>query len=219
MKVGFIGAGFIARALAGHLIRNGHEVMLSNSREAKSLRSAAVALNCKVGTAEEAARFGDIVALTVPASAYQNIPAEALIGKIVIDIVNHYPDRDGPIPELENNSLATSELIARSLPGATVIKAFNAIMANHLKNHGKPTGTSGRRALPVAGNDRHAKQLVMSLVDECGFDAVDAGTLADSWKFERARPAYCIPLTKTKLEEVLANTGRQDFVTEYSWRE
>jgi hypothetical protein len=122
MKVGFIGAGFIARALAGHLIRNGHEVMLSNSREAKSLRSAAVALNCKVGTAEEAARFGDIVALTVPASAYQNIPAEALIGKIVIDIVNHYPDRDGPIPELENNSLATSELIARSLPGATVIK-------------------------------------------------------------------------------------------------
>jgi len=218
MKIGFIGAGFIARALAGHLIRNGHQVMISNSRDAKSLRSAAVALNCQVGTAKEAAQFGDIVVLAVPASAYKDIPAEPLAGKVVIDIVNYYPDRDGPIPELDDGVITTSQLIARSLPGAVVVKAFNAIMANDLQRDGKPAGASDRRALPVASDDAQAKKLIMALVDECGFDPVDAGTLADSWKFERARPAYCVPLNSQQLQKTLASTKRTDFVSEYSWR-
>lgn len=218
MKIGFIGAGFIARALAEHLIRNGYEVMLSNSRGPQTLRSAAAAMKCEVGTAQEAAQFGEIVALAVPIAAYQEIPADLLAGKIIIDIMNHYPDRDGPIPELTEEGLPTSALTARHFSKSRVVKAFNAIMANDLINDGSPAGTPNRRALPVASDDAQAKELVMTLVDQCGFDPVDAGTIEDSWKFERARPAYCVYLTKEQLGETLADTGRKAFVSEYSWR-
>lgn len=218
MKFGIIGAGFIARAFAAHAIRNGHEVMLSNSRGPQSLRSAAVAVRCQVGTAEEAARFGDVVVLALPMHSYQSIPAEPIGDKVVIDMNNYYPDRDGPMPELDAGAVTTSELIARHLPRARVVKAFNAIMANDLQDDGRPAGASDRRALPIAGDDAAAKQRVASLIETFGFDAVDAGPLAEGWRFERARPVYCVPFGKAALVQALATTTRDARVVEYSWR-
>jgi predicted dinucleotide-binding enzyme len=217
MQVGIIGAGFIARALAQNLMRAGHDVMLSNSRGPQSLRSAAAALKCKVGTVGEAAAYGEVVALAIPMSGWRDLPAEALAGKVVVDIMNHYPERDGPIPELEQG-LGTSELIARQLPGARVVKAFNAIMANDLQNNPRPAGAPDRKALPIAGDDAQAKAQVAALVEQVGFDAVDAGPLVEGWRFERARPAYCIPMDRATLSATLAASRREQFMGEYSWR-
>lgn len=217
-KIGIIGAGFIARALAKNLMAHGYEVMLSNSRGPQSLRSAVAALRCKVGTAQEAAQFGDMVAVAVPMSAWRELPVDALAGKIVIDIMNHYPERDGSIKELEQGASTTSELIASQLPGSRVVKAFNAIMANDLENNPRPAGSPERRALPIAGDDAEAKAQVAALVEEIGFDAVDAGSLAESWRIERARPAYCVPMDKPTLNSTLAATTRHSWVGEYSWR-
>ncbi|HSW17586.1 MAG TPA: NADPH-dependent F420 reductase [Ramlibacter sp.] len=217
-KIGIIGAGFIARALAKNLLALGHEVMLSNSRGPQSLRSATAALRCKVGTAQEAAQFGDMVAVAIPMSAWRELPADALAGKVVIDIMNHYPERDGSIEELEEGGLTTSQLIARQLPASRVVKAFNAIMANDLERNPRPAGSPDRRALPIAGDDAHAKAQVAALVEQIGFDMVDAGSLADSWRFERARPAYCVPMDKATLAATLDATTRASWVGEYSWR-
>ena len=192
--------------------------MLNNSRGPQNLRSALAALRCKVGTVQEAAQFGDMVAVAVPMSAWRELPAEALAGKIVMDIMNHYPDRDGLIEELEQGASTTSELIARQLPASRVIKAFNAIMANDLERNPRPAGSSERVALPIADDDAQAKAQVAALVEEIGFDVVDAGSLAESWRIERARPTYCIPIDKATLHSTLAATTRDSWVGEYSWR-
>ena len=148
----------------------------------------------------------------------QSWPAEALAGKIVMDIMNHYPDRDGLIEELEQGASTTSELIARQLPASRVVKAFNAIMANDLERNPRPAGSSERVALPIADDDAQAKAQVAALVEEIGFDVVDAGSLAESWRIERARPTYCIPMDKATLHSTLAATTRDSWVGEYSWR-
>ena len=218
MKIGIIGAGFIGRLIAIHGVRNGHEVMISNSRGPDSLRSAVAAIKCKSGFAVEAAKFGDVVFLAVPFSNYLLLPAQALAGKIVVDANNYYPDRDGAIPELDSGEATTSELTAAHLTGAKIVKAFNAIMANDLEKDGLPAGSAGRRALPMAGDDNAAKAVVAKLMNEFGFDVVDAGPLAEGWRFERARPAYCVPFKRDALANVLAGTTRDSRTAEYSWR-
>ena len=218
MKIGIIGAGFIGRLIAIHGVRNGHEVMISNSRGPDTLRSAVAAIKCKSGFAEDAAKFGDVVFLAVPFSNYRSLPVQALAEKIVVDANNYYPDRDGPIPELDSGKATTSELTAAHLKGAKLVKAFNAIMANDLEKDGLPAGSVGRRALPLAGDDKAAKAVVAKLMDEFGFDMIDAGPLSEGWRFERARPAYCVPFKRDELAKVLAGTTRQSRMAEYSWR-
>ena len=218
MRIGIIGAGFIGRGLALHAIRNGHDVMISNSRGPRTLGSAAAALRCQVGTADDAARFGDVVFLALPMHAYKEIPVAPLAGKVVVDVVNYYPDRDGPIETLDTGSTTTSEMIARHLPGAKLVKAFNAILANDLEKDARPSGTPGRRALPIAGDDLEAKAMVATLVDQFGFDVVDAGPLTEGWRFERARPVYCVRLEKDGLTRALRATDKSQFVAEGSWR-
>lgn len=218
MRIGIIGAGFIGRGLAIHAIRNGHEIMLSNSRGPRTLGSAAAALRCQVGTVDDAARFGDVVFLALPMHGYRDIPVVPLAGKVVVDVVNYYPDRDGPFEALDAGSTTTSELIARHLSGAKLVKAFNAILANDLEKDARSSGTPGRRALPIAGDDPEAKAIVGALVDQFGFDVVDAGPLAEGWRFERARPVYCIPLDKAGLSRALEATKKSQLVAEGSWR-
>jgi predicted dinucleotide-binding enzyme len=219
MKIGIIGAGFMGRLIAIHGVRNGHEVMISNSRGPDSLRSAVAAIKCKSGFATDAAKFGDVVFLAVPFSNYLSLPEEALAGKIVVDANNYYPDRDGPIPALDSGEATTSELTAAHLKGAKIVKAFNAIMANDLEKDGLPAGSAGRRALPMAGDDNAAKAVVAKLMDEFGFDVVDAGPLSEGWRFERARPVYCVPFKRDELVRVLAGTTRESLTAEYSWRQ
>jgi len=218
MNIGIIGAGFIGRLIAIHGIRNGHEVMISNSRGPSSLSSTVASIKCKSGYAEDAAKFGDVVFLAVPFSNYILLPAQALSGKIVVDANNYYPGRDGHIPALDSGKATTSELTAGHLKGAKIVKAFNAIMANDLEKDGLPAGSVGRRALPMAGDDKAAKAVVAKLMYEFGFDVVDAGPLAEGWRFERARPAYCVPFKQDDLASVLAGTTRESRMAENSWR-
>ncbi|MBU8545167.1 MULTISPECIES: NADPH-dependent F420 reductase [Roseomonadaceae] len=209
MKIGVIGAGFVGRAIGRLAVAAGHQVMLSNSRGPRSLFSLPSAIGCEIGTVEQAAGFGDIVVVAVPLSAYSAVPAAPLAGKVVIDTNNYYPERDGGIEALDRGATTTSEMLARHLPGSRIVKAFNAITMTDLERDGRPAGAPDRRALPLAGDDASAKALVVGLVDAFGFDALDAGVLSEGWRFERGRPAYCVPLNAANLARTLAGTSRQ----------
>ena len=218
MKIGIIGAGFIGRAVATLAVQNGHDVMISNSRSPKSLGSTVAAIGCKAGTAEEAAAFGDTVVLAIPFANRLSLPVAPLVGKVVLDANNYYPARDGPIPELDRHETTTSELTASHLVGARIVKAFNAILQGDLAEGGTPPHTAGRRALPIAGDDADAKQIARDLYDQFGFDTVDAGPLSEGWRFERAKPAYCIALDAAGLTTALAAAERDVELPHGSWR-
>lgn len=204
MKIGIIGAGFVGRAIAKLGISAGHQVMLSNSRGVQTLFSLRPMLGCEIGSVEEAIAFGDIVVIAVPLSAIQQLPAALLAGKAVMDAVNYYPERDGHIAELDRHQITTSEMLARQLPQARITKAFNAIPMTDLEADGLPAGSAHRRALPLAGDDSTGKQHVIRLYDQFGFDSVDAGALAEGWRFERGMPAYCVRMTAAELRQTLA---------------
>jgi 8-hydroxy-5-deazaflavin:NADPH oxidoreductase len=206
MKIGIIGAGFIARAVAAVAIKRGHEVMVSNTRGPDTLFSVVGTLGCRAGSPQQAAEFGDIVLVAIPLKGYQTIPAAPLEGKIVLDANNYYPERDGHIGELDRNETTTSELLARRLPKSKIVKVFNAIQAAHIESDGRPAGASDRRAQPIAGDDQVAKKLVAGLLTEFGFDVADAGPLIEGKRFQKDTPAYCVPLDSKKLREALAAT-------------
>ncbi|KKB64753.1 NADP oxidoreductase [Robbsia andropogonis] len=219
MKIGIIGAGFIGRAVAKLSLAAGHDVMVSNSRGPKSLSSIPSGIGCQVGTVEEAASFGNIVLLAIPFSAYTSIAPQLLAGKILMDANNYYPDRDGNIAPLDRHETTTSEMTAKHFASAKVVKTFNAILAKDLEEDGRPAGASDRRALPIAGDDIGAKATVADLLDQMGFDCVDAGSLKDSWRFERAKPAYCIRLDAENLTKALAAAERDVEVEHGAWRQ
>ncbi|RUR92286.1 NADPH-dependent F420 reductase [Pectobacterium polaris] len=208
MKIGIIGAGFVGRAIAKLAIQAGHQTMLSNSRDPKTLFSLRPMIGCDIGTPTQAAAFGDIVVIAVPLSAIGNLPIQALQGKFAIDAVNYYPERDGSVIALDAQQTTTSELLADTLPGAKIIKAFNAITMTHLESHSLPAGHPERRALPLAGDDPQGKTIVAELYDAFGFDGVDAGALSEGWRFERNMPSYCIRMTKAELTTALALASR-----------
>ncbi|MFJ7792600.1 NADPH-dependent F420 reductase [Pseudomonas sp. NPDC096950] len=219
MRIGIIGAGFIGRAVAQLVIAAGHEVMLSNSRGPQTLSSVLAGIRgSQVGTTEEAAQFGEVVLVAIPLEHYRSVPAQWLEGKTVLDANNYYPARDGHIVALDRYETTTSRLLAEHLPHSNVVKVFNAILAQDLLQDARPTAAPDRRALPVAADDPVAKALVIKLLDGIGFDAVDAGNLDESWRFERAKPAYCIALDKAGLKAALAAAERQVELPEGSWR-
>ena len=218
MRIGIIGAGFIGRALAAYAMRHGHAVMISNSRDPATLGSTVVALGCKAGTPQQAAEFGDAVAVAIPFKAFRAIPVDPLAGKLVLDANNYYPDRDGRFRELDDGSTTTSEMLAAHLRGARVVKAFNAILQKDLAEGGPLPGSANRRALPIAGDDNEAKRVAAKLHDQFGYDVVDAGPLAEGWRFQRAMPAYCIPLDMAGLQAALAAAQRGVEVPHGSWR-
>lgn len=190
--IGLIGAGHIGSQLARLAVANGYDVVISNSRGPESLASLIDELGprARAASPEEAATAGDMVVVTIPLKAYQTVPVEPLKGKVVIDTMNYYPQRDGRIGELDSESTTTSELLQRHLPGSKVVKAFNHIYAAQLTTDGKPAGTPNRRALVIAGDDPDAKAQVTHLLDRFGFDTVDAGPLSEGWRIQRDTPGY-----------------------------
>ncbi|MGP9420965.1 NADPH-dependent F420 reductase [Ewingella sp. AOP9-I1-14] len=200
MKIGIIGAGFVGRAISKLALAAGHQVMLSNSRDPKTLFTLTRTTQCEAGTPQQAAEFGDVVVIAIPLEAYRSVPAAPLVGKVVIDANNYYPDRDGRIPALDQHQTTTSEMLAKHLPESRVIKAFNAIRMDDLLSDGLPASAAERRALPIAGDDAQGKVIVTALLDEFGFDVVDAGGLAEGWRFEAGTPVYCVPLNKEQLK-------------------
>ena len=206
MLIGFIGSGNIGGTLAKLAVDAGHSVVLSNSRGPDTLAGLVAGLgpNARAATAAEAAAAGDIVVVTIPFGRYREVPVEPLNGKIVIDTNNYYFERDGHFPELDAGETTDTELLAAHLPGSRVVKAFNSIHYAHLAEQGQPAGTENRRALPIAGDDDEAKKTVTELIDQFGFDVVDAGPLAEGRRFQRDKPAYGPRFTATELREALA---------------
>ena len=162
----------------------------------------------RAADAVEAAKAGDIVVVTVPLKNYRKVPVEPLAGKIVIDTNNYYPERDGHIAELDNKSTTTSELLQAHLPTSRVVKAFNHIYAADLTTHGQPAGAKNRRALVIAGDDKDAKARVTQLLDQFGFDTVDAGPLREGWRIQRDTPGYGPRRTAGELRGDLAAAKR-----------
>jgi predicted dinucleotide-binding enzyme len=206
MRIGVIGSGHIGATIARRLVDEGHEVAISNSRGPETLEQAAAETGARPATVEDAARFGDIVVEAIPFGAYATLPAGALRGKVVIDASNYYPGRDGTIEAVENGT-ASSELVAQHLDGAHVVKAFNTIYWQRIRDEHKPAGDPDRQALPVAADDEDAKRLAFGLIDQVGFDAVDAGSLADSAKQEPGGPVYNRPMNAESLREALASAS------------
>lgn len=214
--IGFIGSGNIGSTLARLFIDAGHGVVLSNSRGPETLSDLVLSLGdqARAATAAEAAELGDVVVVTTPLRAYREVPVQPLAGKVVIDTNNYYPERDGNIAELDDESSTTSELLAAHLPESHVVKMFNAIFFEHLGAQGRPTGFPDRRALPMSGDDDNAKVVVQDLVDEIGFDVVDVGPLAQGWRFQRDTPAYVIGENVSALKELLEEAKRYRDMTD-----
>jgi hypothetical protein len=208
--IGLIGAGHIGSQLARLAVAHGYDVVISNSRGPDTLGALVAELGsrARAATPAEAAAAGDIVIVTIPLRAIATVPVQPLIGKIVIDTNNYYPQRDGHIPELDNESTTTAELLQRHVPASKVVKAFNHIYAAELTTHGQPNGTPNRRALAIAGDDAAAKRTVADMIDRFGFDVVDAGPLAEGWRIQRDTPGYGPRRTADELRRDLAAAKR-----------
>jgi predicted dinucleotide-binding enzyme len=216
VKIGFVGAGAIGQGLARLATAAGYSVTLSNSRGPESLRDLACGLGVHAATVGDAVEESDISVLTIPFNRLLDIDPVPFKGRVVLDTNNYYPTRDGQITELDDNLTTTSQLVQQHLRGATVVKAFNAIMAADLV---APFGLPGRRrALPIAGDDDAALAIAGDVHERIGFDVVSTGGLGDSWRFERAKPAYCIPLDRDGLIAALAAAERDVELPHNSWK-
>ena len=193
--VGIIGSGMIGGTVARLSVAAGHTVVLSNSRGPETLAELAAELGPRAtpATAEQAAEAGDLVLVSVPVKAFGDIPVKPLAGKPVMDTGNYYPQRDGHIAELDTGGLTSSGLLQRYLPEAHVVKVFNNIFYKHLRWLARPSGAQDRSALPIAGDDAAAKAAVTAFLDSIGYDSVDAGRLAASWRQEPGTPVYGSP--------------------------
>ncbi|QNP71113.1 NAD(P)-binding domain-containing protein [Streptomyces roseirectus] len=193
MRIGIIGAGNIGGNLARRFTALGHRVAVANSRGPHTLTALAEETGALPVTVSEAARGAQVVVVAVPVKAVAELPAGLLDGAapgvVVIDTGNYYPrERDGRIAAIEDG-LPESRWTEQCL-GHPVVKAFNGTYAQDLLDRGLPRGTPGRQALPVAGDDEAAKRTVRDLIDQLGFDTVDAGTLDDSWRQQPGTPSY-----------------------------
>lgn len=206
MKIGFIGSGHIGSIVAKKAIEAGHEVVVSNSRGPETLSDLVGSLGPKAsaGTAGQAAEQGDIVVVTIPLKDLKDVPVAPLAGKVVIDTMNYYPERDGQIAALDSGGSTTCELTAAHLPQSKVVKAFNSIQAAEIGSTARPKGDPARRALPIAGDDAQAKAVVAELIEAFGFDVLDAGPLREGFRFENGTPAYGARANHAELESLLA---------------
>jgi hypothetical protein len=211
MKIGIIGAGQIGGTLARRLTMLGHRVSLANSRGPASLATLAAETGATAVSVGDAVQGADIVVVTIPEKSVPLLPKDLFRDLpehvAVVDTGNYYPSfRDGTIAEIEGG-LTESGWVATHL-GRPVIKVFNNIMAHSLAEGGLPAGTKGRIALPVAGDDAPGKKLVLEVVDALGFDGVDAGSLAESWRQQPGTPVYCTDHDTEGVRRALAQADR-----------
>ncbi len=204
MNIGIVGSGNIGATAARLLAEAGHEVAVSNSRGPETLEGlvADIGPRARAATVEEAADFGEVVLVAIPFFAYETLPTDLLAGKTVVDAMNYYPGRDG---EMNLDGLGSSELLARHLPDARIVKAFNTMYYETLGAEGRPDAPPAERlVLFVAGDDAEAKAVVSGLIEEIGFASVDVGTLEDGRKQQPGSPIYNAPMNEAQAREELA---------------
>jgi hypothetical protein len=212
MKIGIIGAGNIGSMLTRKLTKLGHQVSVANSRGPETLKGLEKQTGAKAVTAKDAARGGGMVILTIPMKNVPDLPRDLLQGVpdsvVVIDTCNYYPQqRDGNISAIENG-LPESRWVEQQI-GRPVIKAFNSMRAQNQESLARPKGAPDRKALPVSGDDPRAKQMVMQLVEELGFDAIDGGGLDDSWRQQPGTPVYATDLNAEGVRQGLKHATPQ----------
>jgi predicted dinucleotide-binding enzyme len=208
--IGIIGAGHIGSHVARAAVAAGYNVVISNSRGPATLSELVAELgpHARAATAAEAAAAADFAVVTVPFKAIAEIPVEPLAGKVVIDTNNYYFERDGHYPEIDRGEQTVSGALQAHLVGSKVAKGFNHIVAAEITTTGAPSGTDDRRALATASDFDEAVDRVTRLFDEFGFDTVNVGSLAESWRVDRDQPAYVTRQNKQELEQNLAKAVR-----------
>jgi predicted dinucleotide-binding enzyme len=211
LKIGILGAGTIGGTLARKLAAAGHDVKVANSRGPETIDAEALSTGARAVTAAEAVRGLDVVILSTPPNALNKIapllaplPAET----VVMDTSNYHPFRDGKIDALEAGQVESLWAVEQ-LGGRPIVKAWNSLVTHSLVNKGRPVGSPGRIALPVAADRERDRKIGMQLVEDTGFDAVDAGTLAESWRQQPGAPSYCTDLTRNELPAALASAERR----------
>jgi hypothetical protein len=206
MNIGLIGAGNIGATAARNFLNAGHTVALSNSRGPDTLQDLVDDLgpNAKALTTEKAAEFGDVVMEAIPYAYVESLPADALTGKILISASNYYPQRDG---DIDFDGQTQTERVAAMFPETRVVKAFNTIYWEHLRDQGDPSAPmEERRVIPLAGDAADAKAVVSSLIEKIGFAPLDLGSLRDSRRMEPGQPIYNQSLTRPEARERLGET-------------
>jgi predicted dinucleotide-binding enzyme len=201
LHVGVIGAGQIGGAVAALLTSAGYPVLLSNSRAPETLRAQVEALGplARAGSPAEAVEFGDVVFVAVPFARYQALPRSGWQGRVLVDTTNYFPGREGRSP-----AATSSEVLAAFVPEAKVVKSFNTLNYRYLHEEGRPSGTSGRLALPLAGDHVDAKANVAGLIDAAGFDPVDTGSLIEGGPRQQpGSPIFNRPMTAERLRTAL----------------
>jgi len=205
MKIGIVGTGSIGSILAERFSQAGHQVKVTNTRAMLELEKIATKLGATAATIQGVVKDVDAIIFSMPFNAYKDLPENLLQevpqDVVVMDTSNYYPFRDGEIVELEQ--MSESEYISGIL-NRPLVKVFNNILEYTLKHHGKTAGAEGRVAISIAGDNPEHKKIVAQLVDLTGFDTVDAGSLADSWRQQPGTPAYCTELDETTLGKALA---------------
>jgi 8-hydroxy-5-deazaflavin:NADPH oxidoreductase len=204
--IGIIGSGHVGSNLAKAAIAHGYYVVLSGSGEPEALRALAGELGPKAraATSEQAAAAGDFAIVATPISAVESIPVEPLRKKVVIATINYFPQRDGHITEIEDGTVTVPGVLQRHLPDSKVVRAFSMLDAADMSSDGHPKGDNKRRAIAIAGDDAAAKQLVAELADEFGFDVVDLGALAESWRVDPGQKGF---VTRQTADELRANAA------------
>jgi 8-hydroxy-5-deazaflavin:NADPH oxidoreductase len=214
--LGLIGSGNVGGTLARLAVDAGLHVVLSNSRGPQTLSDLVDELGpqARADTPAQAAAAGDWVVVTIPVGAIGTVPREPLVGKTVIDTGNYYAPRDGTIPELEAHELTDSELLQRHLADSHVVKAFNNIHYPHLRDLPRPIDAADRTALPIAGNNPGANNQAAELLSLLGYDSVDMGPLAESWRSQLGNPAFCAPYAVTKDDQYRTQPAASASATE-----
>ncbi|MDA0634573.1 NAD(P)-binding domain-containing protein [Nonomuraea sp. MCN248] len=207
--IGIIGAGEVGSQIARAAIANGYEVVIANSRGPETLRDLVAELgpSARAATAAEAAAAGDFAVVAVPLKVVNDMPAEELAGKIVLDTNNYMVWRDGHIPVLDSGEKTVHELRQEHLPRSKVVKAFTHIQAPRITTAGLPAGTPGRLALSASSDFPEAVELVTRLYDQFGFDTVDNSPLSESWRSGPGQPAWLAHEHQTR-DELAANLAR-----------
>ena len=208
--IGLIGAGNIGSNLAKALVTHGYDVVISNSRGPETLTDLVAQLGPKAraATAYEAAQAADIAVVTIPLREIGKVPVEPLAGKVVIDTNNYYPQRDGQIAALDDESTTTAEMLQAHLPTSKVVKAFNHLGAAQILDTATPSGTPHRRALALFSDYPDAAAAVAEIVDTIGFDPVVHTPLSEGWRIQRDTPGYGAKLTTDDLRAALASAKR-----------